>query len=183
MYPGGNPFGPPPGDPFGPAPGYGQPPAGPPFGAPRRKRNIPALLAALVAVLVLVGAGVWALTRGGGESDDAAVATTTTTATTTESEIDDFTEAPVPSVITSVVTPTTTERVKLDLATVQLGTCVRVQLRSTASQDALDLYKVDCETRDGIYTVTARVDSSDQCNSVYAAAAVDRSFALCLDPY
>ena len=70
-----------------------------------------------------------------------------------------------------------------DLATVPIGTCVELQLRNSTGNDALDLFGVDCEHRDGVYTVTARVRSNNQCNSVYVAAPPDRSFALCLNPY
>jgi hypothetical protein len=89
-----------------------------------------------------------------------------------------------PRVITSVAPGTTVPRgPKLDLATVPIGTCVELQLRNSTGNDALDLFGVDCEHRDGVYTVAARVRSNNQCNSVYVAAPPDRSFALCLNPY
>ncbi len=89
-----------------------------------------------------------------------------------------------PRTITSVAPGTTVPRgPKLDLATVPIGTCVELQLRNSTGNDALDLFGVDCEHRDGVYTVTARVRSNNQCNSVYVAAPPDRSFALCLNPY
>jgi Domain of unknown function (DUF4190) len=91
---------------------------------------------------------------------------------------------PPPRTITSVAPPTTVPRgPKLDLATVPLGTCVELQLRNSSGNDALDLFGVDCEHREGVYTVAARVRSANQCNSVYVTSPPDRSFALCLNPY
>ena len=82
--------------------------------------------------------------------------------------------------MTSVAPPTTIPRIKLDLATVPIGTCVEIQLRSDEGNTALDLFKVDCEHKEGVYTVTARVSTIAQCRSVYIAAPPDHSFALCL---
>ena len=88
-----------------------------------------------------------------------------------------------PSTVTSVAPPTTVPRIKLDLATVPIGTCVEIQLRSDEGSDALDLFKVDCAHKEGVYTVTARVSANYECRSVYVAAPPDHSFALCLNPY
>jgi hypothetical protein len=84
--------------------------------------------------------------------------------------------------VTSVAPPPTVPRIKLDLATVPIGTCVEIQLRNDEGNDALDLFKVDCAHKEGVYTVTARVLASYECRSVYVAAPPDRSFALCLNP-
>jgi len=92
-------------------------------------------------------------------------------------------QVPRPSTVTSVAPPTTIPRIKLDLATVPIGTCVEIQLRSDEGNDALDLFKVDCAHKEGVYTVTARVSANYECRSVYVAAPPDRSFALCLNPY
>ena len=88
-----------------------------------------------------------------------------------------------PTVVTSVAPQTSIARPKLDLATVPLGTCVEIQLRTSSGNDALDLFQVDCEHKEGVYTVAARVGASGQCRSVYVAAPPDHSFALCLNPY
>ena len=88
-----------------------------------------------------------------------------------------------PSTVTSVAPPSTVPRIKLDLATVPIGTCVEIQLRSDEGNDALDLFKVDCAHKEGVYTVTARVSAGYECRSVYVAAPPDRSFALCLNPH
>ena len=87
------------------------------------------------------------------------------------------------STVTSVAPPSTVPRIKLDLATVPIGTCVEIQLRSDEGSDALDLFKVDCAHKEGVYTVTARVSATYECRSVYVAAPPDHSFALCLNPY
>ena len=60
---------------------------------------------------------------------------------------------------------------------------MEIQLRSDEGNDALDLFKVDCAHKEGVYTVTARVGANYECRSVYVAAPPDRSFALCLNPY
>lgn len=88
-----------------------------------------------------------------------------------------------PSVITSVAPQSSIPRPRLDLATVPLGTCVQIQLRTSSGNDALDLFQVDCEHKEGVYTVAARVGASGQCRSVYVAAPPDHLFALCLNPY
>ncbi|OBF33252.1 hypothetical protein A5724_19455 [Mycobacterium sp. ACS1612] len=88
-----------------------------------------------------------------------------------------------PSTVTSVAPAPVVPRIKLDLATVPVGTCVEIQLRSDEGNDALDLFKVDCAHKEGVYTVTARVSANYECRSVYVAAPRDHSFALCLNPY
>jgi hypothetical protein len=125
----------------------------------------------LMCVLLIVG-GVWWGTNAG----------KSTTASQTSQAAPTVGSLPR-SVITSVAPPTTIPRPKLDLATVPLGTCVEIQLRSSSGNDALDLFQVDCEHREGVYTVAARVGSRNQCRSVYVAAPPDQSFALCLNPY
>ena len=64
-----------------------------------------------------------------------------------------------------------------------IGACVEFQLRSDEGSDALDLFKADCEHKEGVYTVTARVPATYDCRSVYVAAPPDHAFALCLNPY
>jgi hypothetical protein len=123
----------------------------------------------LMCVLLVVGGVWWGTTAG-----KSTAPTTPATATATSA---------FPSVITSVAPQTTIDRPKLDLATVPLGTCVEIQLRTSAGNDALDLFQVDCEHREGVYTVAARVGTNGQCRSVYVAAPPDHSFALCLNPY
>lgn len=139
------------------------------------ERGRPAAIAGLVIgylmCLLLLAGGVWWGTHPGNSPT-----VTASTGTT-------FSVPPMPSVITSVAPQTTIPHVKVDLNTVPLGTCVEVQIRSTNSNEALDLFKVDCEHRDGVYTVAARVTSSAQCHSVYVASPPDRSFALCLNAY
>jgi Domain of unknown function (DUF4190) len=125
----------------------------------------------LMCVLLIVG-GVWWGTKVG----------TSTTASPAGQAAPAATSL-FPSVITSVAPQATIPRPKLDLATVPLGTCVQIQLRTSSGNDALDLFQVDCEHREGVYTVAARVGVSGQCRSVYVAAPPDHSFALCLNPY
>ena len=90
---------------------------------------------------------------------------------------------PSTSVVTSVAPPSTTPRIKLDLAQATVGTCVEIQLRGSSSEDALDLFKVPCVHRDGVYTVVARVQDSSDCNTTYVAAPPDHAFAVCLNRY
>jgi Domain of unknown function (DUF4190) len=88
-----------------------------------------------------------------------------------------------PSTVTSVAPAAPARRFKVDLATVPIGTCVEIQLRSDEGNEALDLFKVDCEHKEGVYTVSDRVSHDFECRSVYIAAPPDDSFALCLNPY
>jgi len=88
-----------------------------------------------------------------------------------------------PSVVTSVAPAPTNPRNKLDLTRVAIGTCAEIQLRGGSSDDALDLFGVPCQHRDGVYTVVARVTTDADCQSTYAAAPPDHSFALCLNRY
>ena len=90
---------------------------------------------------------------------------------------------PSTSVVTSISPPPPTPRVKLDLAQATVGTCVEIQIRGNSSEDALDLFKVPCVHRDGVYAVVARVQYDSDCNSTYVAAPPDHTFALCLNRY
>ncbi len=146
------------------------------------ERGRPAAIAGLVIgylmCLALIAALIWWLTS---DSDSGApTASTSPTASTYQMP---STTLPRPSTVTSVAPPSTVPRIKLDLATVPIGTCVEIQLRSDEGNDALDLFKVDCAHKEGVYTVTARVSANYQCRSVYIAAPPDHSFALCLNPY
>jgi hypothetical protein len=211
MHPGGNPFEPQSADPFGPGapigPPYGAPPAPdyntfavlspifavvvPPAGVvlghlalPQIRRTGERGRAAAIAGLVigylmcvlLIAALIWWLTSDSGSN------TTTASISPTDStyQMPSTTRA---STVTSVAPPSTVPRIKLDLATVPIGACVEIQLRSDEGSDALDLFKVDCEHKEGVYTVTARVSATYECRSVYVAAPPDHSFALCLNPY
>jgi hypothetical protein len=87
-----------------------------------------------------------------------------------------------PMVVTSVAPPPVKPRLKLDLTKVTVGTCAEIQKRDIGD-DALDLFGVPCEHRQGVYTVVARVASDDSCRSTYIAAPPDRSFALCLNEF
>jgi hypothetical protein len=125
--------------------------------------------------VVLIAALVWWLT-----SDSGSGSTTSSSPTASTHQMPSNTHA---STVTSVAPPSTVPRIKLDLATVPIGTCVEIQLRSDEGSDALDLFKVDCAHKEGVYTVTARVSATYECRSVYVAAPPDHSFALCLNPY
>jgi len=87
-----------------------------------------------------------------------------------------------PLVVTSVAPPPTKPRIKLDLAQVAVGTCAEIQKRDVGD-DALDLFGVPCEHRQGVYTVVARVGDDLNCQSTYVAAPPDHSFALCLNEF
>jgi Domain of unknown function (DUF4190) len=87
-----------------------------------------------------------------------------------------------PLVVTSVAPPPSKPRIKLDLSQVTVGTCAEIQKRDVGD-DALDLFGVPCEHRQGVYTVVARVDTDANCQSTYIAAPPDHSFALCLNEY
>jgi hypothetical protein len=143
-----------------------------------RVAAIAGLVVGYLMCAVLIAALVWWLT-----SDSGANSTTASTSSTASTYKMPSTTLPRPSTVTSVAPPTTIPRIKLDLATVPIGTCVEIQLRSDEGNEALDLFKVDCEHKEGVYTVTARVSTNTQCRSVYIAAPPDRSFALCLNPY
>jgi Domain of unknown function (DUF4190) len=90
---------------------------------------------------------------------------------------------PSTSVVTSIAPPSTTPRIKLDLTQATVGTCVEVQIRGGGGEDALDLFKVPCAHRDGVYTVVARVANDSDCNTTYVAAPPDHTFAVCLNRY
>lgn len=134
----------------------------------------------LMCVVLIAGLLWWATSDS--SSDTAAPSSTAPTSMTRITTTAPTRQAP-PSTVTSVAPPNQPPRVKLDLATVPIGTCVEVQRRSTESDQALDLYGVDCEHRTGVYTVSNRVSAVSQCQSVYVAAPPDRSFAVCLNPY
>ncbi len=90
---------------------------------------------------------------------------------------------PSTSVVTSIALPSTTPRIKIDLTQASVGTCVEVQIRGAGGEDALDLFKVPCAHREGVYTVVARVANNSDCNSTYVAAPPDHTFAVCLNRY
>jgi hypothetical protein len=91
--------------------------------------------------------------------------------------------APSTSVVTSIAPPSTTPRIKLDLTRATVGTCVEIQIRGGGGDDDLDLFKVPCVHRDGVYTVVARVANDSDCNTTYVAAPPDHTFAVCLNRY
>src|SRR6476620_10867537 len=140
-----------------------------------RLAAIAGLVIGYLMCVVLIAALVWWLT-----SDSGSGSTTSFSPTASTQQMPSNTRA---STVTSVAPPSTVPRIKLDLATVPIGTCVEIQLRSDEGSDALDLFKVDCAHKEGVYTVTARVSATYECRSVYVAAPPDHSFALCLNPY
>jgi hypothetical protein len=139
-----------------------------------RAAAIAGLVIGYMMCLALIAALIWWLTS---DSDSRKTSTSPTDSTY------QMPTTPRPSTVTSVAPPSIIPRIKLDLATVPIGTCVEIQLRSDEGNDALDLFKVDCAHKEGVYTVSARVSTNYQCNSVYIAAPRDHSFALCLNPY
>lgn len=90
---------------------------------------------------------------------------------------------PSTSVVTSIAAPSTTPRIKLDLTQATVGTCVEIQIRGGGGDDDLDLFKVPCAHRDGVYAVVARVQNDSDCNTTYVAAPPDHTFAVCLNRY
>jgi Domain of unknown function (DUF4190) len=90
---------------------------------------------------------------------------------------------PSTSVVTTMAPPSTTPRIKLDLSQATVGTCVEIQIRGGGGDDDLDLFKVPCAHRDGVYTVVARVANDSDCNTTYVAAPPDHTFAVCLNRY
>jgi Domain of unknown function (DUF4190) len=90
---------------------------------------------------------------------------------------------PRTSVVTTMVPPSITPRIKLDLTQATVGTCVEIQIRGGGGDDDLDLFKVPCAHRDGVYTVVARVANDSDCNTTYVAAPPDHTFAVCLNRY
>jgi hypothetical protein len=129
------------------------------------------VLGYLMCVALLVGA-IWFAAAGHTRSTQATPAITAPPLGT-----------PSTSVVTSVAPPSTTPRIKLDLAQASVGTCVEIQLRSNTSEDALDLFKVPCAHREGVYSVVARVQNDSDCNTTYVAAPPDHTFAVCLNRY
>lgn len=87
-----------------------------------------------------------------------------------------------PTIVTSVAPPPSRPRAKLNLAQVVTGTCAEIQKRDRGD-DALDLFGVPCEHRQGVYSVVTRVAADSDCRSTYVAAPPDHSFALCLNEY
>ena len=140
-----------------------------------RAAAIAGLVIGYLMCVVLIAALIWWLTSDSGSGSTASFSPTASTY-----QVPPNTRG---STVTSVAPPSTVPRIKLDLAAVPIGTCVEIQLRSDEGSDALDLFKVDCEHKEGVYAVTARVSATYECRSVYVAAPPDRSFALCLNPY
>jgi Domain of unknown function (DUF4190) len=143
-----------------------------------RGAAIAGLVIGYLMCVVLIVALLWWLLSGS-ETDSGTASTTSTSMT----HITPTTRPPAPTTVTSIAPPNQPQRIKMDLATVPLGTCVEIQRRSTESDEALDLFKVDCEHRTGVYTVADRVGSDSQCHSVYIAVPPDQSLAVCLNPY
>lgn len=163
------------------------PPAGVAFGhlaLPQIKRTgqrgwlsaVCGLVIGYLMSLALIAGLIWFF--GIRESDDAPATTTTTT-----------TAAPPTSttrrstVVTSVAPPPNRPRTKIALEQATVGKCVEIQKRDDSGPDALDLFEVPCEHRDGVYSVVARVSGGSSCNSTYSAAPPDRAFAVCLNKY
>ena len=143
-----------------------------------RAAAIAGLVIGYLMCLALIAALIWWLT-----SDSQSGTTSASTAQSASASPAPPTTRSRPSTVTSVAPPSIVPRIKLDLASVPIGTCVEIQLRSDEGNDALDLFKVDCAHKEGVYTVTARVSANYECRSVYIAAPADHSFALCLNPY
>ena len=141
-----------------------------------RRAAIAGLVIGYLMCVVLLAALIWWLTSDSGSD-------TTTGSGSPTAATDQMPPTTRASTVTSVAPPSTVPRPKLDLATVPIGACVEIQLRSDEGGDALDLFKVDCAHKEGVYTVTARVSATYECRSVYVAAPPDHSFALCLNPY
>jgi Domain of unknown function (DUF4190) len=141
-----------------------------------RRAAIAGLVIGYLMCVVLLAALIWWLTSDSGSD-------TTTGSGSPPAATDQMPPTTRASTVTSVAPPSNIPRIKLDLATVPIGTCVEIQLRSDEGSDALDLFKVDCAHKEGVYTVTARVSATYECRSVYVAAPPDHSFALCLNPY
>lgn len=142
-----------------------------------RYAAIAGLIIGYLMCVALIAVAIWRASSDSGSTPTPSATTTTTPAMVPA------TTRPRPSTVTSVAPAPGVPRIKVDLATVPLGTCVEIQRRSTDAADALDLFKVDCERREGVYTVTTRVAASADCRTVYVAAPDDHSFAVCLDPY
>lgn len=139
-----------------------------------RAAAITGLAIGYVLTLALIVGGLWWGTHAG---------LSTTTASTTSSAVATTTAFEPPSVVTSIAPPTNDPHVKLDLATVPIGACVTLQIRSANSLQDLDLYQADCEHVKGVYVVADRVNSPRNCHSDSVALPPDHSFALCLNPY
>ena len=141
-----------------------------------RRAAICGMIVGYVLTVALLAALIVWLTADGPGSAGASPAVTSTTIEAAAPPV-----AP-PSVVTSVAPAPVTPHVKLDLATVTVGTCAHIEKRDVGD-DALDLFATPCEHHEGVYTVVARVDGSSDCRSTYTAAPPDRSFAVCLSEY
>ena len=141
-----------------------------------RGAAISGLVIGYLMCVVLIAAGLWWAFSPNSS-------TTTANSSTSTPVVAAPSTASAPSVVTSVAPPSAAPRIKLDLATVAVGTCAEVQIRSTSRSDALDLYGTDCRHQPGVYVVTARVSGPEQCHTESATSPPDRSFALCLNLY
>jgi hypothetical protein len=119
--------------------------------------------------LALLAAGIWFAVSSPRSTTPASVAPPRATPST--------------SVVTSMAPPSVTPRIKLDLSQATVGTCVEIQIRGGGGDDDLDLFKVPCAHRDGVYAVVARVANDSDCNTTYVAAPPDHTFAVCLNRY
>jgi hypothetical protein len=133
------------------------------------------ILGYLLTAALVLGLLVWAVSKPAETVRSAPAADGTATVAPWQEDLP-------PVVVTSVAPPPIKPRNKLDLATVTVGTCAEIQKRDVGD-DALDLFGVPCEHRQGVYTVVARVNDDSNCQSTYIAAPPDHSFALCLNEF
>jgi len=98
-----------------------------------RAAAIAGLVIGYLMCLALIAALIWWLIS----DSDSGGTTASTSPTASTYEMPSTTRA---STVTSVAPPSTVPRIKLDLATVPIGTCVEIQLRSEEGSDALDLF-------------------------------------------
>lgn len=167
------------------------PPAGVAFGhlaLPQIKRTgqrgwLAAMCGLVISYLlcaVLVGVLIWLLAGGDRAADVAGGRTSPGPAA-----------APPPNDVTSIAPAPVRPHTKLDFSQATVGTCVEIEKRdeigadtdSVSDDEALDLYRVPCQHRVGVYTVVARVSTGAECNSTYVASPPDRSIAVCLNRY
>jgi hypothetical protein len=132
------------------------------------------ILGYLLTVALLAGLIVWAISTPSGTAQSLPTPGATFI-------VEPLPQNTPPVVVTSVAPPPSKPRVKLDLAQVTVGSA-EIQKRDIGD-DALDLFGVPCEHRQGVYTVVARVDTDANCQSTYIAAPPDHSIALCLNEY
>jgi hypothetical protein len=133
------------------------------------------ILGYALTVALIAGLIVWAVSSPSRTAESVPMPGATVTASPLPQDLP-------PLVVTSMAPPPSEPRVKLDLSQVTVGTCAEIQKRDVGD-DALDLFGVPCEHRQGVYTVVARVDADANCQSTYIAAPPDHSFALCLNEY